>query len=568
MIRAVPRGFTTCVDAYLTPIIKQYVDNFCAGFQNNLEGVHVTFMQSDGGLTPAHDFLGCRAVLSGPAGGVVGYATTAYDQQAEYTGTDKKIPVIGFDMGGTSTDVSRYAGIYDHVYETALAGVQIQAPQLDIQTVAAGGGSRLIFNEKTGIFQVGPESVGAHPGPVCYRKGGYLAITDANLFLGRLLPEYFPKIFGPNEDEALDLESVKKAFAELKVTVNKYMKHNGHQEMTAEEIAEGFIEVANETMSRPIRNMTVAKGYDTRDHILSCFGGAGAQHACQIAKSLGMERVVIHRHGGILSAFGLGLADVVKEEQEPCSKVYHKDNFNYFADRFKALETIACDTLKQQGHFASVNVIRYLNMRYQGTDFSIMINVTKGDDSELGGDYQLEFEKRYKREYGFTIHGRDILVDDLRVRAIGKSNTSASQEKLEGHQDYKQIAEAETFFKATGRQKIPVFDLNHLPANTSIHGPCIIIYSTTTIVVTPNASATITSNGNVTLTFSNESKKSVGTKLDGVQLTIFSHRFMSIAEQMGRTLQRTSISTNIKERLDFSCAIFSVCLLCFINFIA
>jgi 5-oxoprolinase (ATP-hydrolysing) len=184
------------------------------------------------------------------AGGVVGYATTAYDQQAEYTGTDRKVPVIGFDMGGTSTDVSRYAGIYDHVYETELAGVQIQAPQLDIQTVAAGGGSRLFFNDKTGIFQVGPESVGAHPGPVCYRKGGNLAITDANLFLGRLLPDYFPKIFGPNENEALDLQSTKKAFEELTMQVNKYMKENGYAEMTAEEIAEGFIEVANETMVR------------------------------------------------------------------------------------------------------------------------------------------------------------------------------------------------------------------------------------------------------------------------------------------------------------------------------
>jgi 5-oxoprolinase (ATP-hydrolysing) len=334
--------------------------------------------------------------------------------------------------------------------------------------------------------------------------------------------------------------------------------NNGQKEMTAEEVAEGFISVANETMSRPIRNMTVAKGYDTRDHILSCFGGAGAQHACQIAKSLGMERVVIHRHGGILSAYGLGLADVVKEEQEPCSKIYEQENFEYFAGRFKALEEQALSVLKEQGHFASIEIIRYLNMRYHGTDFSIMTSLSGDNDgSILGGDYKQTFEQKYKREYGFSIANRDILVDDIRIRAIGKSDTFSIKEPVTTNKEYQPVTYAQTYFAELGRVSIPVYDLNQLPASATLHGPCIIIYSTTTIVVTPNAQAKITCNGNVALSFEHETKKSICTKVDGVQLTIFSHRFMSIAEQMGRTLQRTSISTNIKERLDFSCAIFS-----------
>ncbi|KAL0488429.1 5-oxoprolinase [Acrasis kona] len=555
MIRAVPRGFTTCVDAYLTPIIRQYVDNFCAGFKNNLQGVNVTFMQSDGGLTPANEFMGCRAVLSGPAGGVVGYATTAYDQQEEYTDSKDKLPVIGFDMGGTSTDVSRYAGMYDHVYETELAGIQIQAPQLDIQTVAAGGGSRLIFNDATGAFQVGPESVGAHPGPVCYRKGGKLAITDANLFLGRLLPEYFPNIFGPNENEPLDVEAVNVAFEELTAHINKYLSdHGSNTLMTPEQVAEGFIQVANETMSRPIRSSTVSKGYDTRDHILSCFGGAGAQHACQIANQLGMSRVVIHRQGGILSAYGLGLAHVVKEVQEPCNKTFSHENISFFHDRLTQLESLATSQLTnhQDQRFDRIESFRYLNMRYHGTDFSIMIHC------EAHQDYKNEFEKRYKREYGFTIANRNILVDDIRVRCVGRNDSRATKEILPSTSDrpIQPIAHSNTFFSETGRTLIPVYDLQQLPANYILRGPCIVIYSTTTIVVNPNSAAKITSDGNVTLTFDRSNQKAIGTDLDGIQLTIFSHRFMSIAEQMGRTLQRTSISTNIKERLDFSCAIF------------
>ncbi len=270
MIRVVNRGFTATVDAYLTPCIRAYVDGFSSGFENKLRGVNVTFMQSDGGLTRMDDFCGSRAIISGPAGGVVGFARTTHGRETD-------LPVIGFDMGGTSTDVSRFAGSFDHVFESSTAGVTVQAPQLDVNTVAAGGGSMLFF--RAGLFAAGPESAGAHPGPVCYKKGGPLTITDANLCLGRILPEHFPKIFGPNEDEPLDSASARRAFEALAEAVNEFhRKEGGNQgDLTVEQVAMGFIRVANETMCRPIRALTQGKGHDTSHHALACFGGAGGQ---------------------------------------------------------------------------------------------------------------------------------------------------------------------------------------------------------------------------------------------------------------------------------------------------
>lgn len=266
MIRLVPRAQTSCVDAYLTPLIRKYVEGFMQGFDEGINKVKISFMMSDGGLCPVQQFHGYRSILSGPAGGVVGYSITTFNEET-------KQPVIGFDMGGTSTDVSRYSGNFTHVYDTEVAGVIIQAPQLDINTVAAGGGSRLFFRD--GRFIVGPESSGAFPGPVCYRNSGYLSITDANLILGRLLPDFFPKIFGPNENQELDIHATKQAFQTLTLDINSYLREKNQPEMSLEQVAIGFIEVANETMIRPIRNITEAKGYDARNHILACFGGAG-----------------------------------------------------------------------------------------------------------------------------------------------------------------------------------------------------------------------------------------------------------------------------------------------------
>ncbi|KAM4704893.1 5-oxoprolinase [Rhinophrynus dorsalis] len=292
MIRMVPRGYTACADAYLTPCIQRYLDGFCSGFKNQLKDLQVLFMRSDGGLTPMHSFSGSRAILSGPAGGVVGYAITTYHPEHPQ-------PVIGFDMGGTSTDVSRYDGEYEHVFEATTAGISIQAPQLDVNTVAAGGGSMLFF--RSGLFVVGPESAGAHPGPACYRKGGPLTVTDANLCLGRLLPDYFPRIFGPSEDQPLSREDTLHKFQKLTADINLFQsgRPGGGGSLSVEEVAMGFIRVANEAMCRPIRSLTQAKGHDTSRHVLACFGGAGGQHACAIARSLGMKTVFIHNcHDG------------------------------------------------------------------------------------------------------------------------------------------------------------------------------------------------------------------------------------------------------------------------------
>lgn len=305
-VKLVERGQTCCVDAYLNPHIFRYLESFVRGFDEKLHSrVQVFFMQSDGGLAPVDKFTGSKAILSGPAGGVVGYSTTSRQSQIRSGAVDLS-PVIGFDMGGTSTDVSRYHYDYEHIFETEIAGTSIQAPQLNINTVAAGGGSRLTFEK--GLYKVGPESTGADPGPVCYRKnGGALAVTDANLILGRLLPKYFPKIFGATEDQPLD----KQLATDVLQTMTDQINAENGTSVTVHEVALGFIKVANEAMSRPIRSLTQGRGFNPKSHILDVFGGAGAQHACAIAKGLGISKVYIHQHCGILSAYGLGLADVV-----------------------------------------------------------------------------------------------------------------------------------------------------------------------------------------------------------------------------------------------------------------
>ncbi|CAI4570008.1 AEL_collapsed_G0032040.mRNA.1.CDS.1 [Saccharomyces cerevisiae] len=306
MIKFLPRAHSSVADAYLTPVIKKYLNSISAGL-SHAEDTHIQFMQSDGGLVDGGKFSGLKSILSGPAGGVIGYSSTCYDK-------NNNIPLIGFDMGGTSTDVSRYGdGRLEHVFETVTAGIIIQSPQLDIHTVAAGGSS--ILSWKNGLFRVGPDSAAADPGPAAYRKGGPLTITDANLFLGRLVPEFFPKIFGPNEDESLDLETTTLKFRELTDVINKDLNSN----LTMEEVAYGFIKVANECMARPVRAITEAKGHVVSQHRLVSFGGAGGQHAIAVADSLGIDTVLIHRYSSILSAYGIFLADVIEENQEPCS---------------------------------------------------------------------------------------------------------------------------------------------------------------------------------------------------------------------------------------------------------
>ena len=578
MIKLVPRATSACADAYLTPAIRKYIAGFEAGFEGGLgtenvkseegnKGARCEFMQSDGGLVDVAKFSGLRAILSGPAGGVVGYALTSYDPKT-------RIPVIGFDMGGTSTDVSRYgAGRYEHVFETTTAGVTIQSPQLDINTVAAGGGSQLFF--RNGLFVVGPESAGAHPGPACYRKGGPLTVTDANLFLGRLLPDFFPRIFGENEDEGLDYQAAESLFKELAEEINRSVSsQKGTKKMSADEVAYGFLKIANETMTRPIRSLTEARGHDTSKHRLATFGGAGGQHAVAIAESLGIRQILIHKYSSVLSAYGMALADVVDESQVPSSTTWSEDAS--VKDGLKAtledLKSKSMRRLEDQG-FSKQNILfeEYLNMRYQGTESALMIvkpdageaNIPPaGDDCAFGK----AFVSQHEQEFGFTLPDREIIVDDVRVRGIGKSFEGLGKTVDEQLREIRPRAKfldssnshrvSEVFYEG-GRLQTPIYKLEEVATGDLVEGPAILADRTQTIIITPGSTALMTETHVVIDLGEHDKEARVTTEaVDPIMLSVFAHRFMAIAEQMGRALQKTSVSTNVKERLDYSCALF------------
>ncbi|OAA55884.1 Hydantoinase B/oxoprolinase [Niveomyces insectorum RCEF 264] len=553
MVKMVPRGMSATADAYLTPVMKEYVENFRQGFSGRFSDdsnqTKCQFMQSDGGLVDFRLLSGLRSILSGPAGGLVGFAKTSYDAE------DGK-PVIGFDMGGTSTDVSRYAGKYDHVFETTTAGITIQSPQLDIKTVAAGGGSILFW--KNGLFVVGPESAGAHPGPACYRKGGPLTVTDANLFLGRLLPEFFPKIFGPSANLPLDSEVVTDKFQALTAQINQETGNH----LTPEEVAVGFLNVANEAMCRPIRSLTEGKGYDAENHRLAAFGGAGGQHASSIARILNIHEVLLHQYSSILSAYGMALADVVHECQEPSSEVVSPESMPTLRKKLQALQGEVARHLRSQGFTdRHLQFERYLNLRYKGTTTSLMIA------EPADGDFAAAFCRRHVAEFSFHVPGRPILVDDVRVRGIArdpfvvedvtiaKALSAAEQTRA---QVYAAAAHttASVYFEGLGRLPTAVYRLEDLELNNSVQGPVIILDSTQTILIAPGDRAIKLDRKIVIRVGGSKTRVVRPDIIDPVHLSIFGHRFMSIAEQMGLTLQKTAISLNIKERLDFSCAVF------------
>lgn len=579
MIKLVSRATSACADAYLTPTIKKYISGFQAGFEGGLgsesvkhqegaRGARCEFMQSDGGLVDVDQFSGLRAILSGPAGGVVGYALTSYDPST-------KTPVIGFDMGGTSTDVSRYgSGHYEHVFETTTAGVTIQSPQLDINTVAAGGGSRLFY--RNGLFVVGPESAGAHPGPACYRKNGPLTVTDANLFLGRLVPDFFPKIFGPTENQGLDEDASRQQFEKMTQEINDDLSTSGqNRKMTADEVAFGFIKVANETMTRPIRSLTEAKGHDTSKHRLATFGGAGGQHAVAIAESLGIRQILIHRYSSVLSAYGMALADVVDENQEPESKTWTDEQGSQVRQdlikKMENLKSVSTQRLRDQG-FDDQSIVfeEYLNMRYRGTESALMILKPRREeaDSSFGGDewaFGKVFVQQHEQEFGFTLPDRDIIVDDVRVRGIGKSFETSEKTVDQQLRDScpkdvgvgQEYRLSQVYFDG-GRHETPIYRLDDLQVNDRVKGPAILADTTQTIVVPPGSSALLMkTHVVVNIGEPDASAPQISTEtVDPILLSVFSHRFMAIAEQMGRALQKTSVSTNVKERLDYSCALF------------
>uniref|UniRef100_A0A452V670 5-oxoprolinase, ATP-hydrolysing n=1 Tax=Ursus maritimus TaxID=29073 RepID=A0A452V670_URSMA len=518
MVRIVPRGHTACADAYLTPTIQRYVQGFRRGFQGQLKDVQVLFMRSDGGLAPMDSFSGSRAVLSGPAGGVVGYAATTYRVEGGQ-------PVIGFDMGGTSTDVSRYAGEFEHVFEASTAGVTLQAPQLDINTV----GPRLFF--RSGLFVVGPESAGAHPGPACYRKGGPVTVTDANLVLGRLLPASFPCIFGPGEDQPLSPEASRKDLEAVATEVNSFLT-NGPcpaSPLSLEEVAMGFVRVANEAMCRPIRALTQVR---LPSHVLACFGGAGGQHACAIARALGMDTVHIHRHSGLLSALGLALADVVHEAQEPCSLPYAPETFVQLDQRLSRLEEQCVDALRTQGFPRSqISTESFLHLRYQGTDCALMVSAHRHPAtarSPRAGDFGAAFVERYMREFGFVIPERPVVVDDVRVRGTGRSGLRLEDVPRAQTGPPQEDKMTQCYFEG-GYQETPVYLLGELGYGHKLQGPCLIIDSNSTILVEPGCQAEVTETGDIRISVGAEAPSTVGAQLDPIHLSIFSHRFMSIA---------------------------------------
>lgn len=566
VIKLLNRANSTCSEAYLHPIIRRYVENFESGFA--MLPQRVEFMCSDGGLKQAQKFRGNEALLSGPAGGVVGIARSCYDARE---GT----PIIGFDMGkspqcpsptqlvltgrttgGTSTDVSRFDGKYDHLTETTIAGRTIAVPMLNISTVAAGGGSVLFA--RSGLLVVGPESAGAQPGPACYRKGGPLTVTDANLFLGRLVISSFPSIFGETANQPLDGDVVARKFGGLAAEFNRQTS----QELTPEEVALGFLNVANEAMSRPIRNITEARGYAPERHNLVSFGGAGGQHACSIAERLGIKRILVHKWSSVLSAHGISQAELQYEAYEPYAGNFSLDLLEEIRERAARLrQKVACELLSQGADKSSVTFDEALVLRYFGTDTTITIS--KPEDE----DYGIAFRAHHLREFAFTLN-RKVVIDSIKVRGTGSAagmvqDESPFEELAATKANARGIKATETqkVYTNGGWQHVGVYRLDATPQGSILEGPALVIDQTQTIFVEPQFRGYVLSNHLVLEKVQQDPSMTTPgiahETVNPIQLSVFAHRFMSIAEQMGNTLQRTSISTSIKERLDFSCAIFS-----------
>ena len=549
-IKAVGRGDTTLADAYLTPIIRDYV----ARAQTALgESAPLHFMQSDGGLADACRFSGKDAILSGPAGGVVAYGAVC--RQAGFP------KAIGFDMGGTSTDVSRVDGRSEFIYEKTVAGVRIKAPMLWIETVAAGGGSLLAFDGHR--CTVGPESAGAHPGPACYGQGGPATVTDANLVLGRIQPAWFPACFGPSADQPLDANA---AHARLQA-ITDAMNTATEAQRTVHEVAAGFVRIANENMVKPIKVISMARGYDVQEYALCCFGGAGAQHACAVASALGMGHIVLHPWAGVLSAYGMGLADLSHTESEAVLAPLQEMTAEALNERFVGLENQSAQILVAEGiRPEDITVERSVELRYAGVDASL--EVTGAEPGTL----ESAFVDRHQQHYGFTNAGHPIEVVNLRLRSVGRfpnrsplDDSAAPAIGTIAAPDQLIIDRVPIYFDQVDhegrRQAIscdtPVYRRNTFQPGHTLVGPAFIVEDASTVVVDPGWSAEVDGFGNLLLTAASDAPtERVSTEADPIQLEVFNNRFMSVAEQMGQCLERVSHSANIKERLDFSCAVF------------
>ncbi|TPK82142.1 5-oxoprolinase [Mesorhizobium sp. B2-4-13] len=547
LIKLVGRGDTAVVDAYLSPILSRYVQRVAgelgvagepgAAGENN-GSPRLMFMMSSGGLTAADMFQGKDALLSGPAGGVVGMVETA-----KLAGFDK---VIGFDMGGTSTDVAHYDGEYERAFDTEVAGVRVRAPMMRIHTVAAGGGS--ILHYEAGRFRVGPDSAGANPGPAAYRRRGPLAVTDANVMLGKLQPDFFPSIFGSGQDAPLDAETVHAKFAALAAEIG-----DGRP---PESVAEGFVTIAVENMANAIKKISVQRGYDVTEYLLNCFGGAGGQHACLVADALGMEAVLIHPFSGLLSAYGIGLASVFASRQQALLKPLAEESRTEIGGLIATLKKAVIAELAAQGIAEDVVATRpVLHIRYDGTDTTLPVNFENDSIFQAKRD----FEIAHKAQFGFVYDDKPMMVETVGVEGTETGQTSAEAPAPAGPARVHPAASETRRIYTEGRwHEAGVYRRETLGPSNLVVGPALIIEPNQTIVVEPGWRAEITNLNHVVIRRTEKKTRAaaLGTQADPVMLEVFNNLFMSIAEQMGVTLQNTAYSVNIKERLDFSCAVF------------
>ena len=563
LMKLVARGDTTVVDAYLSPVLRRYVSQVAA----QLPGVKLQFMQSSGGLADAQQFHGKDAILSGPAGGIVGAARTA--QQA---GIDK---IISFDMGGTSTDVAHFAGEYERAFDAEVAGVRLRAPLMQIHTVAAGGGSICQFD---GVrLRVGPESAGAYPGPASYRRGGPPTVTDCNVLLGRIQPEFFPAVFGEAGNLPLDSAVVAEQFGKLAADI---ARATGVPQ-TPHSVAAGCIRIAVENMANAIKKISVQRGHDVTEYTLSCFGGAAGQHACLVADALGMQTVFIHPLAGVLSAYGIGLADVTVMKQHAIEAVLDERALADLATPFAALVTEARDALLSQGVAAAdISIERRVALKYEGTDSTLQLSVAAN-----AATLTAAFLEQYRVRYGFLMPQRQLVIESISAEAVGTTHSALSRRSgAPAHPapapfahpcaaGFSPTSAADTsraevrptasttispvFFGEQWHQT-PFFDRESLQPHETISGPAVILERNTTTVVEPGWQAEVTALNHLLLRRVKPLQRAsaIGTRVDPVLLEVFNNLFMSIAEQMGVTLANTATSVNIKERLDFSCALF------------
>ena len=540
LMKIVPRGDTTVIDAYLSPILRRYVNQFenALGTEKKDKG-KLMFMQSNGGLTDAHFFQGKDAILSGPAGGVVGMVKTG-----EKAGFKK---LIGFDMGGTSTDVCHYNGDYERTLETQVAGVRLRAPMMLINTVAAGGGSILHFDGSR--YRVGPDSAGANPGPACYRNGGPLTVTDCNVMLGKLNPELFPKVFGKNANQQIDVNIVKEKFNVLAKEISNATKKT----VSPIEVAEGFLSIAIECMANAIKKISVQRGYDVSKYTLSCFGGAGGQHACLVADSLGMKKIHLHQYAGVLSAYGIGLADSRTINDLAIELNLNKDIIESLSIQFNNLkkqgreEMVAQNLNSEKLHYSS-----RIYLRYEGSDSALAVRFSEYQEIKSN------FENIHKARFGFISPEKLLIVESIQVEVSCPSEHVESKNNKRIKSGTSSIARLNVVMNGDSNPT-SFYHRNNISTNDKLIGPAVIIEDTSTIVIEPGWQASINNNFDLILerTEKKQRMSAIGTKVDPIMLEIFNNLFMNVAEQMGTVLENTASSVNIKERLDFSCALFS-----------